>query len=106
MGDPGETLPLVKFEDLKVGMKVLVKLQEQPGKIKEETGTIQEIRSMDEGRALVFVNSKGFPVSKNQWSPTKVYNLQTGSRRFRKQKRSRRVKRRGVRLGTRRIRLL
>jgi hypothetical protein len=100
--DPSETLPLVKFDDLKVGMKVVVKLQEQPGKIKEETGTIQEIRTMEEGRALVFVNSKGFPVSKSQWSPTKVY--QVGSRRSRKQKRSRRVKRRGVRLGTRRIR--
>lgn len=99
--DPSETLPLVKFDDLKVGMKVVVKHQEQPGRIKEETGTIQEIRSLDEGRALVFVNSKGFPVSKHQWSATKVY--QVGSRRSRKQQRSRRVKRRGVRLGTRRI---
>jgi hypothetical protein len=102
--DPSETLPRVKFDDLKVGMKVLVKLQEQPGKLKEETGTIQEIRTMEEGRALVFVNSKGFPVSKNQWSPTQVY--QVGSRRSRKQKRSRRVKGRRIRLGTRRIRLL
>ena len=100
--DPQETLPLVKFDDLKVGMKVLVKHQEQPGKIKEETGAIQDIRKMDDQNALVFVNSKAFPVSRAvQWSSAKVY--QVGSRRTRKQKRSRRVKGRRVRLGTRRI---
>lgn len=107
--DPGESVPRVSFDDLKVGKRVLVKVKFQ-GRVRETIGEITRIHSPP-GHAdvkVIKIGNSVFPIHKDplpQHSDTEVYEApQSGSRRrTRKQKRSRRVKGRKVRLGTRRV---
>lgn len=105
--DPIETLPRVHFDELKVGMHVLAKRRDSPKKVVETIGPIQEIREFDSDKRLVFVNSLSFAVARSGAFSAEIYKYpQKGSRRTRKQKRSRRVKGGRVRTRTHRVRTL
>jgi len=100
--EEGELTPLT-FSELSNGMNVLLVQQFSGQSTEVYSGPITDLDEMNTAFNLR-VGGKLFTVSKTGTN-IKIYKMpQTGSRRSRKQKRSRRVKRRGVRLGTRRIR--
>ena len=100
--EEGELTPLT-FSELSNGMNVLLVQQFSDGHTEVYSGPITDLVEKNTAFNLR-VGGKLFTVQK-QSTTVKIYKMpQTGSRRSRKQKRSRRVKRRGVRLGTRRIR--